>query len=266
MKSCKWKPSAVSLIVLAWLLFGATVDAQDIVSFDNGYITFTNGNTNLFYTVEYRPNLTGADDWDGTYSRLINIQSTNQTVRVPVGLLYRVVGKSNAVYGVGGNAARVPKTGQTILYRTGDDGDLQKGVAWPNPRFTVTTNGTDVVVTDDLTGLIWVKVPHGLSGNYGYMNWSNAIDFCISLTYAGHSNWRLPNYRELLSLIDARHFSPALPIESPFTGIESIFYWSATSYAGAATDYAWGVNMFDGRVFYTTVQSTYRVWPVSGGR
>ncbi|NIO71941.1 MAG: hypothetical protein GTN71_23690, partial [Anaerolineae bacterium] len=32
--------------------------------------------------------------------------------------------------------APVPKTGQTTLYTTGDDGDLQKGVAWPTPRFT----------------------------------------------------------------------------------------------------------------------------------
>ena len=37
---------------------------------------------------------------------------------------------------------------------TGSDGDLQKGVAWPNPRFTDNANGT---VTDNLTGLIWLK-------------------------------------------------------------------------------------------------------------
>jgi hypothetical protein len=31
--------------------------------------------------------------------------------------------------------AQVPKTGQTEFYATGDDGDLEKGVNWPNPRF-----------------------------------------------------------------------------------------------------------------------------------
>ena len=59
--------------------------------------------------------------------------------------------------------ARVPKTGQTQCYNastiidcagTGQDGALQKGVAWPNPRFTDNGNGT---VTDNLTGLIWLK-------------------------------------------------------------------------------------------------------------
>jgi len=51
-------------------------------------------------------------------------------------------------------AASVPKTGQTTSYATGDDGDLEKGVAWPSPRFTDNSDGT---VTDNLTGLIWLK-------------------------------------------------------------------------------------------------------------
>ena len=53
-----------------------------------------------------------------------------------------------------GNYAPVPKTGQTTSYGTGDDGALQKGVAWPTPRFTDNSNGT---VTDNLTRLIWMK-------------------------------------------------------------------------------------------------------------
>ncbi len=45
----------------------------------------------------------------------------------------------------------LPKTGQTTSYGAGDDGNLQKGVAWPNPRFTDNKNGT---VTDNLTNLV----------------------------------------------------------------------------------------------------------------
>ncbi len=52
------------------------------------------------------------------------------------------------------SAAGVPKTGQTVSSDTGDDGELQKGVAWPAPRFITGTTG---VVTDTLTGLIWLK-------------------------------------------------------------------------------------------------------------
>ena len=50
--------------------------------------------------------------------------------------------------------APVPKTGQTVMYRSQDDGDLQKGVAIPSPRFV--DNG-DETVTDNLTGLVWLK-------------------------------------------------------------------------------------------------------------
>ena len=48
----------------------------------------------------------------------------------------------------------VSKSGNTISWATGDDGDLQTGVAWPNPRFKDNLNGT---ITDNLTGLIWLK-------------------------------------------------------------------------------------------------------------
>ena len=53
--------------------------------------------------------------------------------------------------------APVPKTGQTTSFAKvakGDDGNLMSGVAWPNPRFTDNNDGT---VTDNLTGLIWLK-------------------------------------------------------------------------------------------------------------
>jgi hypothetical protein len=45
----------------------------------------------------------------------------------------------------------LPETGQTTSYATGDDGDLEMGVAWPSPRFTVSGD----CVTDNLTGLMW---------------------------------------------------------------------------------------------------------------
>ena len=52
-----------------------------------------------------------------------------------------------------GAPAPVAKTGQTTSFASGDDGDLQEGVASPSPRFT---NNGDGTVTDNLTGLIWL--------------------------------------------------------------------------------------------------------------
>src|SRR5210317_2432615 len=62
----------------------------------------------------------------------------------------------------------VEKTGQTTSFRTHDDGDLKKGVAWPDPRFTDNDNGT---VTDNLTGLIWLKK----ANCFGQLDWQGAL-------------------------------------------------------------------------------------------
>ena len=64
--------------------------------------------------------------------------------------------------------ALVEKTGQTTSPGTRDDGALQRGVTWPSPRFTDNGDGT---VTDNLTGLIWLK-----DANYdGEKRWTNAL-------------------------------------------------------------------------------------------
>jgi hypothetical protein len=57
--------------------------------------------------------------------------------------------------------AGVPKTGQTTSYALGDDGDLQMGIAWPEPRFTDNEDGT---VTDNLNGLMWTKDAQQIPG------------------------------------------------------------------------------------------------------
>ena len=75
--------------------------------------------------------------------------------------LDEIYNKLNQLVPGSGNA-NVEKTGQTVYYSTGDDGYFEKGVAWPAPRFTDNGDGT---VTDNLTGLIWLKngrFPHQL--------------------------------------------------------------------------------------------------------
>jgi hypothetical protein len=161
----------------------------------------------------------------------------------------------------GEGSTAVPKTGQTTSYSTGDDGDLQKGSAWPDPRFTDHGNDT---VTDNLTGLMWVKAPHALDGNAEGQRWNDAIDYCNSLTYASHSDWRLPNVRELQSLIDYGRNSPALPSGHPFTGVQSSGYWSSTTIADY-TDDAWFVYLGFGFVHSSSKTLTNYVWPVRAG-
>ena len=160
--------------------------------------------------------------------------------------------------------APIPKTGQSVSYRTRDDGGLQTGVAWPTPRFTVITTGAAQTVLDNLTGLEWVKAPHSLSGNSGATNWNVAVDFCNNLVYAGPSSWRLPSRKELMSLMDYGQYSPALPAGHPFAGVQS-YYWSGTSVAGYTAG-AWSADMAGGDEFNFDKASYYYVWPVRGGQ
>ena len=146
--------------------------------------------------------------------------------------------------------AMLPKTGQPLCYDadgnvrdcagTGEDGEYQKGVASPNPRFTDHGNGT---VTDNLTGLMWTKDVAQIPGT---MTWQAALDACNSLDYAGYDDWRLPNVNELYSLIDRSNYNPALPSGHPFTNETSSYYWSSTTYAGPSN--AWHVNFGIGGV------------------
>lgn len=162
--------------------------------------------------------------------------------------------------------ARVPKTGQTTSWATGDDGDLEKGVAWPDPRFTDNGDGT---VTDNLTGLIWLKN----ANCFGTRAWATALTDANGLANGScgltdgsvAGDWRLPNVREQQSLIDYGRFNPALPSGHPFTGVQSNYYWTSTTYAGYTSD-AWLVGLYNGFVGNDDESYTYYVWPVRGGQ
>ncbi|MBF0405705.1 MAG: DUF1566 domain-containing protein, partial [Candidatus Riflebacteria bacterium] len=181
------------------------------------------------------------------------------------------------IFGITGTLeiAPVPKTGQTTLYVAKDDGDLEKGVAWPSPRFTDNSNGT---VTDNLTGLIWLKKANAPNATRswanalidvnnlnttGFMNGINALDTSNSGTH--QTDWRLPNIRELHSLIDYSRSNPALPTGHPFTNVINSIYWTSTTYAVITTS-ALNVTFASGLVSAGAKTTGYYVWPVRGGQ
>ena len=137
-----------------------------------------------------------------------------------------------------GKYAPVPKTGQTASYGAGDDGAWQKGVAWPTPRFTDNGNGT---VTDNLTGLIWMKS----ANSFVNRTWDQALSDANGLKSgdAGLTDgskagdWRLPHIREVESVVDCGTYNPALPAGHQFTGVQTTYYWSSTNRVDV-TDYA----------------------------
>jgi hypothetical protein len=161
----------------------------------------------------------------------------------------------------------VPRTGQKISYGPGDDGALQKGVPWPSPRFSDNANGT---VTDNLTGLIWLKNANVFGGK---KNWVTALTDCNSLAASGTltdgsaaGDWRLPNRRELFSLIDDSNFDLVLPTGHPFVNVKGDYWSSTTLVPTAVMGFAWVVNMSNGYVFTQGKETELYVWPVRGGQ
>ena len=162
----------------------------------------------------------------------------------------------------------VPKTWQTTSYSPHDDAWYHKGLAWPNPRFTVGTGNASKCVTDNLTGLMWVKNPDAVK-----RDWYAAIDYCEALDGSGgrggYTDWRLPNVKELTSLVDYENCNPALPDPHPFEGIVNWCYWTSTSLAGHPNQAFWVYIKYGavGTVDDKTVDYEWSyVWAVRGGQ
>jgi hypothetical protein len=167
--------------------------------------------------------------------------------------------------GFSGGPAPVQKTGQTISYGTRDDGELQTGVDWPDPRFTDNLDGT---VTDNLTGLIWLT--NGI--RFSNRGWNAALNACNNLADDGAAltdgslagDWRLPNIWELGSLSDFSELGPALPDGHPFTISNAGNFWSGTTTA-ANGNRAWIMGMGIGKISGAAKGGSNSVWPVRDG-
>ena len=172
----------------------------------------------------------------------------------------------------------VAKTGQTGCWDgsgnpiscagTGQDGALQRGVS-VSPRFTDNADGT---VKDNLTGLIWLKN----ANCFGLWTWTQALSAANTLQSpnvtcgltdgSAAGAWRLPNLRELHSLIDFGQFNPAFPVSHPFSGVQSNYYWSSTTLPFNPGS-AWNVSLANGYVSNGgKFTNAGYVWPVRGGQ
>lgn len=90
---------------------------------------------------------------------------------------------------------------------------------WPDSRYTIEIISGDNIVTDNKTGLVWQQCSHGLSGTDCMMgaanlyNWEEALEIADDQNlsgYAGYTDWRLPNIKELKSLAAFNCHSPSI--------------------------------------------------------
>ncbi|MFH1480914.1 MAG: DUF1566 domain-containing protein [Pseudomonadota bacterium] len=91
----------------------------------------------------------------------------------------------------------------------------------------------DGTITDRATGLMWMKADSART-----MNWKEALEYAENLKYAGYDDWRLPNVKELQSIVDysrapdARSFSARGPAMDPLFNVtkEESWYWTSTTH------------------------------------
>ncbi|MCG6860242.1 MAG: DUF1566 domain-containing protein [Chromatiaceae bacterium] len=142
---------------------------------------------------------------------------------------------------------------------SGQDAELKKGLLWPESRFV----SSGETVNDALTGLVWSRDAN--LAEYP-MSWQDALDWVVVQNEQGalgFQDWRLPNRRELRSLISHQTKRPALPEDHPFVNVFAGWYWTSTS-AATSPAHAWYVNMDGGRMFYGGKDQSFLVWPVRG--
>jgi hypothetical protein len=108
-----------------------------------------------------------------------------------------------------------------------------------------------ITVRDSGTGLIWQRDPPE-----EVFAWHGAVGYCESLNEAGFYDWRLPNAKELQSLVDDGRMFPAVDLEM-FPDTSGIFWSSSAS--TASPDRAWSVDFELGSSMTETMANPRRV-------
>ncbi len=161
----------------------------------------------------------------------------------------------HAVFGVNFIDGRIKGYGTTYP----DSGNPKYFFVWYVRGTEAFTNdfvdNGDNTVTDNATGLMWTKFD---SGTYdgtagtqgdGRMDWEESLKWCEDLVHAGYSNWRMPNAKELQSILDYSRapkdaagsvaaidptFNISVGLDSP--NGEYPYHWASTTHPDGAGD------------------------------
>lgn len=118
-------------------------------------------------------------------------------------------------------------------------------------------NGT---VSDPKTKLIWKKCSEGTSwdiksnscnGSAARYSWQKSLQRAKEVNKGtegdnlGKTDWRVPNSKELASILELKCWDPAINI-SVFPSTPSEFYWSSSPLPSVNYEYARGISFFSG--------------------
>lgn len=129
----------------------------------------------------------------------------------------------------------------------------------PSPGFVPENNG----VRDLSTGLLWLRDADVMGQPLSWHEALAAVERLNVTAALGAADWRMPNIRELESLVDLSAHSPALAPGHPFRNVRDV-YWSSTT-SVYEPRYAWALYTRDGMVGVGfKPDRIFHLWPVRG--
>lgn len=216
----------------------------------------------------------GRDDWQLPDRRLLFSLVSHQTINPVLPGGHPFEGIFNGYYWTADTCQRL--SDQAWYVHMGG-GRIHRGMKhgsymlWPvsagaMPRTATPTGRLDAAPTgvyDNATGLTW----HPRANLFGKaVTWTDALSAVERLNRAvdgGADDWRMPNIRELESLVDLSAHAPALTADHPFVDVQE-GYWSSTT-SVYEPRYAWVLYIMDGIVGVGYKPGpTFHVWPVRG--
>ena len=139
-----------------------------------------------------------------------------------------------------------------------------------NPDIAYSPSADGSTVTHKPTGLIWKRCAEGqtgssCSGSATTHTWAQALSLASTSSFAGQTDWRLPNLKELRSLVEECRSNPSINDTIFPAVLTSWDFWSGSPYAGNSNE-SWVVSFDNGYVGYGGRNNSAAVRLVRGGQ
>jgi len=87
-------------------------------------------------------------------------------------------------------------------------------------------------------------------------DWDDARAYCEALELDGMKQWRLPTFKELLTIVDYTRVEPA--IHPVFTYVNQGTYWTSIDFS-ATLSRAWTIDFRTGKTYYSYKTTNHSV-------